>query len=220
VTARSHNPKVLGAKATANSTGKVTEKTLRKSRSRKLRITAYSCAILLILAIAARVFARALLCVDSGAPKTADAIIVLGGGVFDRPPRAAELFKAGIAGRIIVTGDGDCDENRLALVAHGVPATAIEVECRSTTTRENAEFTMPLLREAGVKRAIIVTSWYHSRRGLNTFRAVMPGIQFTAAPSYYSERPRMRITLIRIYKEYIKIAWYWMRWGVPPWQTS
>ena len=172
--------------------------------------------VLLAVTAGALVFSKALLCADSGTPQRADAIIVLGGGVFDRPPRAAELFKAGVASRIIVTGDGDCDENRRALVARGVSVSAIEVECRSRTTWENAKFTEPLLKAAGAKNVIIVTSWYHSRRALSTFRTAIPTIAFTSSPSFHSEGVRLRITVSRIYKEYAKIAWYWARWGVPP----
>ena len=178
------------------------------------------CAVVLGLVLSTWIFAKPLLCVDSGPPQPAEAIILLGGGVFDRAPRAAELFKAGLASRIIVTGKGDCDENRLALIARGVPKAAIQLERRSTTTRENAQFTQPLLAAAGIKKAIIVTSWYHSRRAVNTFRAIIPTVKFTVSPSSRSDRERLRTTLARVYKEYGKIGWYWLRWGVPPWQTK
>jgi uncharacterized SAM-binding protein YcdF (DUF218 family) len=194
----------------------VSEQSVPKSRFKRSRKIVSTVVIFLAVGVGALILSKPLLCVDSGAPQRADAIIVLGGGVFDRPPQAAELFKAGLAGRIIVTGDGDCDENRLALVARGVPESAIEVECRSRTTWENAKFTEPLLKAAGARKVIIVTSWYHSRRALNTFRTAVPTIEFTSAPSYHSDRPRLRTTVSRIYKEYAKIAWYWARWGVPP----
>ena len=200
----------------ARITRQVSEKSVPKSRFGRSRKIIVAAVVLLVVVVGALIFSKSLLCLDSGPPQHADAIIVLGGGVFDRPAHAAELFKAGFASRIIVTGDGDCDENRLALVARGVPQSAIEVECRSRTTWENARFTEPLLKAAGAKRVIIVTSWYHSRRALNTFRTAVPTIEFTSAPSYHSDRQRLRTTVSRIYKEYAKIAWYWARWGVPP----
>jgi uncharacterized SAM-binding protein YcdF (DUF218 family) len=194
----------------------VSDQSVPKSPFRKSRKVMAAVAVVVAVVVGALVFSNSLLCVDSGPPQPADAIIVLGGGVFDRPPKAAELFQAGFAKRIIVTGDGDCDENRLALVARGVPQSAIEVECRSRTTWENARFTEPLLKAAGARKVIIVTSWYHSRRALNTFRTAVPTIEFTSAPSHHSDRQRLRTTVGRIYKEYAKIAWYWARWGVPP----
>jgi uncharacterized SAM-binding protein YcdF (DUF218 family) len=168
-----------------------------------------------VLGILALVFAKSLLCIDSG-PQQADVIILLGGGVFDRAPRAAELFKAGVARHIIVSGDGDCDENRLALILGGVPATAIESECKSTSTMENAKFTLPLLQAGGARRAIIVTSWYHSRRALNTFRAVAPQIDFVSMPAYRARHFPALTLGVKIFKEYVKNAWYCLRWGVSP----
>ncbi len=201
-------------------TTKTTATVGAKPRRRKLRIALKLGAALVMAALAALILAKPILCLDSSPLRPAEVIIVLGGSAFDRAPRAAELFKAGLARKIIVTGDGDCDENRLALVAHGVPNAAIEVECRSTTTRENAQFTRPLLESAGVKEAIIVTSWYHSRRALNTFRAFAPQVNFVSAPAYHTDKFRLGYALLQIYKEYVKVGWYWLRWGVPPWEAK
>jgi uncharacterized SAM-binding protein YcdF (DUF218 family) len=103
--------------------------------------------------------------VDSG-NASADVIIVLGGGSHERPLRAAELFRQHAAPRIIITGAGDDEINRLLLISNGVPASAIEIENKSMTTRENAEFSIKLLRAEKIHSAILVTSWYHSRRAL------------------------------------------------------
>jgi uncharacterized SAM-binding protein YcdF (DUF218 family) len=167
------------------------------------------------LAAVPLVLARTLLCVDAGFAQ-AEVIIVPGGGIFDRAPRAAELFHQGAAPRILLSGAGDCEENRRQLLDAGVPAAAIVTECRSTTTWENAQFTAPLLKSAGVSNAIIVTSWYHSRRALNTFRAVVPGIHFASMPAYHNNRFIPFLTLAKIYQEYPKTAWYWLRRGISP----
>ena len=92
-----------------------------------------------------------------------------GRGLGERPERAAELFKEHAAPRIIVSGFGDCEINRRILLKAGVPANAIQLEDRSRTTRENAGFTIQLLRAENVHRVILVTSWYHSRRALACF---------------------------------------------------
>src|SRR5471030_2358082 len=120
-----------------------------------------------LVAVAAFFYPEKFLCVDSG-PVKADVIVVLGGGFgkHERPQRAAELFKEHDAPRIIVTGFGDDLINRRILVQEGVPAAAIQDEGKSKTTRENAEFTIKLLREQKLQHVIIVTSWYHSRRAL------------------------------------------------------
>src|SRR5438477_9882083 len=89
-------------------------------------------------AIVAVLFPQKLLCVDSG-PVQADVIVVLG-GAHERPERAAELFKAHDAGRIIVSGLGDTEINRRLLIEGGVPANVIQLEPKSHTTKENAQF--------------------------------------------------------------------------------
>lgn len=163
-------------------------------------------------------FPRQILCVESG-DVHADALVVLGGDFGDRSARAAELFRQGVAPKIIVSGAGDCTINLQLLTNAGVPASAIQLECRSKTTRENAEFSVSLLRAAGVRRAIIVTSWYHSRRALSSFRHYAPEIEFYSKPSYsdYARSTWSRAGVWRdVRAEYMKIPGYWLRYGICP----
>jgi uncharacterized SAM-binding protein YcdF (DUF218 family) len=183
-----------------------------------LKITLVLLGLLLLLAVAAIMFPQPFLCVDSG-PVKADVIVVLGGGSHERPERAAELFKEHAAPRIIISGLGDYEINRQRLIAAGVPANAIELETQSRTTRENAQFTVKLLREQKQKRVILVTSWYHSRRAVACFRHYAPEIRFYSRPSYFASAradwshnrigPRVRL-------EYAKLIGYWIRYGVCP----
>ena len=174
--------------------------------------------LLLLLAVAAMVFPQPFLCVDSG-PVKADVIVVLGGGSHERPVRAAELFREHAAPRIIISGLGDGEINRRLLVAAGVPVSAIELETQSRTTRENAQFTIKLLREEKLGRVIIVTSWYHSRRALACFRHYAPELKFYSRPSYFASAhadwPHNRIGG-RVRLEYAKLLGYWIRDGVCP----
>jgi uncharacterized SAM-binding protein YcdF (DUF218 family) len=182
------------------------------------KITLVLLGLLLLLAVAAVVFPQPFLCVDDGSVK-ADVMVVLGGGSHERPGRAAELFKEHAAPRIIVSGLGDCEINRRLLIAAGVPANAIELETQSRTTRENAQFTIKLLREEKLTRVIIVTSWYHSRRALACFRHYAPELKFYSRPSYFASAradwPHNRIGS-RVRLEYAKLLGYWIRHGVCP----
>jgi len=186
---------------------------------RKWRLLLGIAALTLVLAaIAVLVFPQQVLSIDSGDVK-ADAIVVLGGGGGERPARAAELFRAGAAPQIILSGAGDVDINKRLLVRKGIPAAVIEADPNSTTTSENARFSIPLLRALGAKRVIIVTSWYHSRRALKCFRHYAPDIQFYSRPAYYGYQPsERRGTKIasHIRHEYLKLAGYWVRYGVCP----
>src|ERR1017187_8761554 len=134
------------------------------------RVVLYAGLLVALAAVIAFFYPEKFLCVDSGRV-SADVIILLGGGSHERPERAAELFKAHAASRLIISGEGDDEINRQLLIQAGVPAGAIQLEGKSRTTRENAEFTVKLLRAEKVRRVIIVTSWFHSRRALKCFRS-------------------------------------------------
>jgi uncharacterized SAM-binding protein YcdF (DUF218 family) len=183
-----------------------------------LRIAFILFTLFILLAAAAFLFPQNVLCVNSGSVK-ADVMVVLGGGSHDRSERAAELFKEHAAPCMLVSGLGDCKINRRLLIEAGVPSHVIQMEDQSRTTRENAIFAIKLLRNQGVRRVILVTSWYHSRRALACFEHYGPEIQFYSCPSYFAY-PRadwLRNRLAnRIYLEYPKLLGYWMCYGISP----
>src|ERR1700744_3319198 len=173
---------------------------------------------LVLVAVIAYFYPEKFIYVDSG-KVSADVIVILGGGVHERPLRAAELFKQNPAPRIFITGEGDDEINRQLFLHAGVPANVIEVENNSRTTQENAEFTIKRLRAENVHRVILVTSWYHSRRALKTFEHYAPDIQFYSRPSYYgfnTEDWKQTGTLKRMRLEFLKLPGYWVRYGVNP----
>jgi uncharacterized SAM-binding protein YcdF (DUF218 family) len=155
---------------------------LLKVRHRVLKILFAASLLLMLLAAVAWLFPQQILTVDNG-PVKADVLVVLG-GTPDRAVRGAELFKQGEAHEILVSGLGDCESNEQLLEKDGVTNGAIILECKSRTTRENAKFSIPLLRSLGAHRVIIVTSWYHSRRALACFEHYAPDLKFYSRPSY------------------------------------
>jgi uncharacterized SAM-binding protein YcdF (DUF218 family) len=171
-----------------------------------------------LVAAAAWFYPEKFLCVDSG-KVSADVIVVLGGGSHERPLRAAELFRQRAAPRILISGAGDCEINRRLLLQAGVPADAIQIEGKSQTTRENAEFSIKLLRAENVHSAILVTSWYHSRRALKTFGHYAPELKFYSRPSYFAfARDDWKKSGInkRMRLEFLKLPGYWIRYGICP----
>lgn len=174
----------------------------------------------LILGLVAWYYPEKFLTVDDGSV-TADVLIVVGGGSsqHERAVKAAQLFKQHAAPRIIVTGEGDDQINRHILIANGVPDRCIEVESKSTTTRENALFTGKLLRTEKVRTAIVVTSWYHARRAEMTFAHFVPDVKFFSRPSYYGfDREDWKKSNVnkRMRLEFLKLPGYWIRYGVNP----
>jgi uncharacterized SAM-binding protein YcdF (DUF218 family) len=175
-------------------------------------------ALLALVAVVAWFYPEKFLCVDSG-PVAAEVLVVLGGGVHERPVRAAELFQQHAAPRILLTGAGDDGINLSILRKKGVPLGVIERESDSLTTCENALFSIQRLRAQHVRSVILVTTWYHARRALKTFEHFAPEIKFYSRPSYYAfdrgdwSKPgnfkRMRL-------EFLKLPGYWLRYGVNP----
>ncbi|MDB5562039.1 MAG: hypothetical protein JWN11_1457 [Hyphomicrobiales bacterium] len=112
----------------------------------------------------------------------ADVMIVLGGDGPTRAAYATQLWLSGAASHVIVTGTGDCAFIAATMVAGGVDPARILLECQSRNTWQNAEFSAPLLSRLKAHSALIVTSWFHSRRALLTFESVCPSVSFTVAP--------------------------------------
>ena len=158
------------------------------------------------------------LCVDSGDVR-GDVLVVLGGGVHDRPACAADLYSRQVAPTIILTGAGDELINWRILHDNGVPGKAILIENKSLTTQENALNTIKLLRTKHFHRIILVTSWYHSRRALKTFEHSAPDLTFYSRPSYFALDRKdwsKYSTGHRAHLEFMKLAGYWLRYGVNP----
>jgi uncharacterized SAM-binding protein YcdF (DUF218 family) len=150
----------------------------------------------------------------------ADALIVLGGEPLARPQEAARLYKAKVAPLVFVTGSGDAASIRKVLMGKGVHASAITVEPKARTTHGNAVLLKPMLEAAKVHSALIVTSPFHTRRALATFRKVMPGITFgiTEASIGWWSKPEGRGDVNRFAAiEFLKTAEYWLLYGVKPW---
>jgi uncharacterized SAM-binding protein YcdF (DUF218 family) len=116
-------------------------------------------------------------------PENSDAIVMLGDDNYnaDRATRAAELFKAGMAPRIVASGRylrpyaSIAELEQHDLTDRGVPAAAVvRLPHRATDTREEALAISQLLSSRGWKRIILVTSNYHTRRSLYICGRVFP----------------------------------------------
>jgi uncharacterized SAM-binding protein YcdF (DUF218 family) len=106
-------------------------------------------------------------------PQASDVIVMLGDDNYagDRAARAAELFKAGRAPRVVASGRylrpyasiAQFEEHDLA--DRGVPASAIlRLAHRAQNTHEEAIAISQLLSSRGWRRVLLVTSNYHTRR--------------------------------------------------------
>lgn len=143
---------------------------------------------------------------------TAEAIVVLGGGVVgkrsgwrdepdlqaaaDRVWFAARLYHAGRAPLVILSGgtldDGGSEQAEADGMARfiadlGVPSSALLLERRSRNTLENARETAALLHERGIGPVLLVTSALHMPRARAMFR--QHGIEAIPAPTDFEAAP-------------------------------
>ena len=101
-------------------------------------------------------------------------------------------------------------------VDNGVPASAIVLEMRAANTHENVEFSRDLVEARQWRRILLVSSPYHMRRALLTWRKAAPSIEVGAAPvpasQFYMHERGASLDQIRgIAQEYAAIAMYWWR---------
>jgi uncharacterized SAM-binding protein YcdF (DUF218 family) len=145
--------------------------------------------------------------IPKGELPTADAIVILGGGIrskaYPRPDvdfseagdrvwYGASLYRAGKApkiivsgGRIIWKGGGKPESEDLTnlLVTMGVPKVDIIPEGDSMNTRDNGVYVQKILKANNFKTILLVTSAMHMPRSMAIFKHL--GIKAIAAPTDY-----------------------------------
>jgi uncharacterized SAM-binding protein YcdF (DUF218 family) len=166
--------------------------------------------------------------------QTADAIIVLGGTMFERPLEAVELHKAGWAPRIFLFRQ-IADFGETQLIARGVPylreidiqvdvlrrlgvePQAIHVLNEAGSTADEAAMVVGLASREKFTRLIIITSKQHTRRArlVMTRRLDDLGVQVIMRASRYDQsdvdrwwanRNTLRFTLFEIQR----LFGYWI----------
>ena len=148
-------------------------------------------------------------------PEKADVILVPSGDDAPRLAKAVELYAEGYAPKILLTGFGKPDpEVESFQKKYKIPSTALIIEPDATSTYTNASRSAPLLRRSGAHTVILVTSWWHSRRALNTFRHVMPDVCFISVPTPRASWPQSREV---VNLEFRKLCFYAIAYRVSPW---
>jgi uncharacterized SAM-binding protein YcdF (DUF218 family) len=113
-----------------------------------------------------------------GPPRKADAALVLAGDSFGhRIMRAAELAREGLVPLVFVSGPSELygfSEDQLAIryaVSKGAQAEwFVGVPNHANSTEDEALSILPDLKRRGVKRLLLVTSNFHTRRATRIFR--------------------------------------------------
>lgn len=136
--------------------------------------------------------------VKADEPFAAEMVVVLAGdGYGNRILKGAELVRKGCAPKILVSGPEGMygwHESDLAISfaeKKGYPAGwFIALPHEANSTKEEAQVVLEELRRRNVRRFIVVTSDYHTRRAGNIYRSLAPQaeIRVVAAPDPYFRR--------------------------------
>lgn len=151
--------------------------------------------------------------------KKVDVLIVLGGDS-ERELHAAELYKSGLAPKIIMSGCGSSAwQMAKRAVSTGVKEQDIIVEDKSENTYHNAIYSRNIVLERNFKSAIIVTSPYHMRRSKLILERVFrnTGVKLlysSTKDSGFNVDGQCKREIDRqiVRSEYIKLAYYWFRY--------
>jgi uncharacterized SAM-binding protein YcdF (DUF218 family) len=165
------------------------------------------------------------------APRRADAIVVfaggvgergqVGGGYQERVKHAVELYRARHASHLVFSSGfvwafREAEVMKALAVSLGVPAGDIVLEERAANTWENVTFTHRLLTREGWRSILLVSSPYHMRRAMLTFRRAAPEVEVIPTPApntqFYQHGSGATFEqILGLVHEYIAIADYRLR---------
>jgi uncharacterized SAM-binding protein YcdF (DUF218 family)/glycosyltransferase involved in cell wall biosynthesis len=167
----------------------------------------------------------------SETPRPADCIVVFaggvgesgkaGGGYQERVKQAADLYRQGLAGHVIFSSGfvfafQEAEVMRALAIDNGVPASAIELETHAANTHENVLFSQRILESNGWRRVLLVSSPYHMRRAMLTWRKAAPATDVIPTPPassqfYLHDRGAGLEQMRGLMQEYAAIVVYWWR---------
>ena len=206
----------------------------KATRRRRFLVTG----ALLVLAAPLFAWGAARLLIVKAEIQAADAIIVFSGSstYVERAARAAELYREGRAPLIVLTNDGvtgswDHREERnpyfyelsaKRIQQQGVPADRISVAPgQALGTYDESVLVRDFAVAHKLKRLLVVTSGYHSRRALWSMRRACEGSGIeigidSAPPGWQTPSPWVWWSKRRGWKlvggEYVKMIYYWAKY--------
>jgi uncharacterized SAM-binding protein YcdF (DUF218 family) len=190
------------------------------------RLVYGTCALLLVFFALMLAVRHAGTFLEAGArpPVKSDLIVALGGELGERSEKVAELYRAGYAASILMTGfAGGPAEAREQyrhwrvryLAAQGVPQAAVLIDAGANNSWEEAVNTLTLMQARGWTTVLVVSDPPHIRRLTWTWERVFAGsgkeYRLIAAPmrdwnadSWWRDE-RAGIFVVN---EYLKMAYY------------
>jgi uncharacterized SAM-binding protein YcdF (DUF218 family) len=200
----------------------------RLPRSLRRSLIALGVLLVLYLVRVPLLVGMAKLLVIDDEPGRADMIVMLGGNLDFRPPKVAELYREGVAKRVILARVQDLPAEQMLVYPNetdaavkmlgmlGVPDSAITVLRTPggvTSTVDEAKALRAYLEPRGPATVVLVTSLPHTRRARWAFRRELKGLPVilrisAAKDTRYDESNwwRSETGLIQFFDEYVKFA--------------
>jgi len=155
-----------------------------------MKITRISLVVIGLLALILLTFSGQFLVINQ--PEKSDVIVVLAGETEKRPQRGLELLIQGLAPRLILDVPANTkiyqwDQLQLAQkYIQGLPHPDAISLCpiHARSTKGEAQDVSGCLDALGAQTVLLVTSDFHTRRTLSTFRRTLPQRQFSVAAAF------------------------------------
>jgi len=197
--------------------------------SRSVKLVLLAIVILIVGSLFALNAGRLLIVEDL---RKADTILVLSGDTQYRPQRALELLRQGYARRVLLNAsadarfynvtEADLARNFVASLSPDIRDAVAVCPIHELSTAGEAREANQCLEAAGARTVLIVTSDYHTRRALDTFRHRVPQRQFSITASgnpveFGTRWWRHRQWAKRVIDEWERLLWWEAvdRWQKP-----
>lgn len=194
----------------------------------------FAATVLLVVVTVGVRWAGHLLVVSLPPRRGPDAIVSLASHEWERLPAVATLAREYPSAVVLLTlplrvteqNCHRCSERRGLLIKAGVEADRVHILTdRVSNTRDEAAACLAYATRAKPSEIIIVTSPYHTRRALATFRRVFDGTEVKLAvhpalgtsPARPLQWWRQPYDRAYVAYEWAAIAYYAIRFGVYPW---
>ena len=116
-------------------------------------------------------------------PEKVDLMVVLSGGAYDRGNEAVRLFRQGLAPLIVCPGGNlqhdflivgdtvyESDLTKKNIVKGGIPDSLVRVLKYGTSTIEEADTILGYCKENQIKKIMVVSNLFHTRRAGKVYR--------------------------------------------------
>lgn len=164
-------------------------------------------------------------------PEKCDLMVVLSGSAFVRGNEGARLYRQGYAKQIVCPGGNledlflvlgdtvyESDLCRRNILKNGIPETQVKAIHYGTSTREEADTILSYCKERGIRKVMVVTTLFHTRRAGNVYkkRFAKEGIQVVVRGAHafdYDEDHwwQSEYGLIALNNEYMKTLYYFFK---------